>query len=255
MPIEIWDMKELQHLQIMGSDLPNPCGDYLENLTTLSNVRAHSCGEEILAAIPELNKLGIRIESNLDEDGNPLSFLDQVSRLAKLISLKCVVLNPDLALPPTPLAMFEFPSRLQKLSLSGMGYSWREMSSIASLKDLNVLKLKNYAFQGEVWEVEEKQFVSLLLLVIEDTDLIEWKIGCGSFQWLERLSIRHCYKLERIEGEFDVLENIEVDDCGPLGESCVEQIRNDRMKKRNILPEPDVEVHSSWNDNDGYRRK
>lgn len=89
--------------------------------------------------------------------------------------------------------------------------------------------------------------------MIEDTDLVEWKIGCGSFQWLEHLSIKHCYNLERIEGEFEVfLENIEVEDC-PLSETCVEQIRKDRIRKRDILPEPDVNIHSSWND--GYRRR
>ncbi|KAL1563997.1 putative late blight resistance protein R1B-13 isoform X2 [Salvia divinorum] len=57
----------------------------------------------------------------------------------------------------------------------------------------------------------------------------------------------------RIEGEFEVfLENIEVNECGPLAENCAEQIRRDRMGKRNILPEPDVDLVSTWNE--GYRR-
>ncbi|KAH6806691.1 hypothetical protein C2S51_031522 [Perilla frutescens var. frutescens] len=250
LPKEIWNMKELKHLQVMGGDLPDPCGDSLERLSTLSNVSAHSCVEAILEATPQLNKLGIRIELAFDEDSNHLSCFDHISCLKELRSLKCVVVNPDVVPPPTPLPIF--PARLEKLSLSGLGYSWKEMSSIASLPNLNVLKLRNYAFQGSVWEVEEKKFISLILLVIEDTDLVEWKIGSGSFIWLQHLSIKHCYKLERIEGEFEVfLENIEVNDS-PSAATCAEQIRNGRMRKRNILPEPDVDVHSSWVD--GHRR-
>ncbi|KAK6152014.1 hypothetical protein DH2020_014649 [Rehmannia glutinosa] len=48
LPIEIWDMKELKHLQIMGSNLQDPCGALLPNLLTLLDVSTHNCTKGIL---------------------------------------------------------------------------------------------------------------------------------------------------------------------------------------------------------------
>ncbi|KAG8373864.1 hypothetical protein BUALT_Bualt11G0069600 [Buddleja alternifolia] len=56
LPMEIWSMKELRHLQVMGSNLPNPCGGSLLNLLTLSDVSPHSCTEEVLKGTPNLKK-------------------------------------------------------------------------------------------------------------------------------------------------------------------------------------------------------
>ncbi|XP_042066290.1 putative late blight resistance protein homolog R1B-13 isoform X2 [Salvia splendens] len=246
LPVEIWDMKELQHLQVMGRDLPNPCRTYLEKLSTLLGVGALSCAVGILETIPRLTKLSIQIELVPDEDGDPLSSLGHVSCLRELKSLKYVAVNPDMVVPLHS-ELPAFPRNIRKLSLGGLGYPWREMSIIGSLPFLYMLKLRSYAFQGPVWEVEEKRFISLVTLVIEDTDLVEWRFGDGSFISLGQLSIKHCYNLERIEGELQVyLENIEVIECGPLAENCVEQIRKDRMGKRDILPEPDVDLVSTW---------
>ncbi|GFP83583.1 putative late blight resistance protein homolog r1b-14 [Phtheirospermum japonicum] len=44
LPVEIWDMKELKHLQVMGSDLPDPC-EGIPNLQTLLDVSARSCNK------------------------------------------------------------------------------------------------------------------------------------------------------------------------------------------------------------------
>ncbi|KAK6153938.1 hypothetical protein DH2020_013577 [Rehmannia glutinosa] len=94
-PMEIWAMKELKHLQIMGSDLLDPHGDaLLENLLTLLDVNAHNFTKGIVKRIPNIMKLGIRIESEPDFIGH-LSFFNCISHLHKLESLKCVVVNPN----------------------------------------------------------------------------------------------------------------------------------------------------------------
>ncbi|KAH6806668.1 hypothetical protein C2S51_031499 [Perilla frutescens var. frutescens] len=252
LPMQIWDMKELKHLQVMGSDLlPNPRGS-LESLLKLSNVSTHSCTEGVLNAIPNLRKLGVRIESVPNDGGESSVCFDHIYHLKKLASLKCVVVNPEsvprFALSPS------FPENLRKLSLSGLGYSWGEISKLASLKFLKVLKLRNYACRGPKWELRKERFHSLKSLVIEDTNLEEWTIGSESLQYLESLRVKHCYKLQRIRWKSDgrgiechwacykSLEKIEVVDCNPLG---VEQMKKAlHPSKQDAL----LTVHSSWKD-------
>ncbi|KAK6153939.1 hypothetical protein DH2020_013578 [Rehmannia glutinosa] len=78
LPMEIWDMKELKHLQIMGSDLLDPRGGaLLENLLTLLDVSAHTFTKGIVKRIPNIMKLGIRIELAPDSV-EPLSFFDPI---------------------------------------------------------------------------------------------------------------------------------------------------------------------------------
>ncbi|KAL9170412.1 hypothetical protein ABFS82_04G143900 [Erythranthe guttata] len=90
LPKEIWDMKELKYLHVMGSDIPNPWEkeSLLPNLVTLLDASPQSCTRAVLERMPRLKKLGIRIES----DG-PFSFFDHISHLRELRSLKCVVAN------------------------------------------------------------------------------------------------------------------------------------------------------------------
>ncbi|KAH6778933.1 hypothetical protein C2S52_010170 [Perilla frutescens var. hirtella] len=245
LPREIWDIKELKHLQVMGSDLPDFWGTPLPTLSTLLDVSAHSCTKGVFERIHNVRKLGIRIELPPDHCGEPLSCFDHISDLKKLKSLKCVVVNPELRselVPPPTLAAF--PLHLKKLALSGMGYPWAEMSNIAALENLQVLKLRCNAFQGPKWEIEENTFPALEYLLIEDSDLEQWKVGCGNFKWLDHLSIRHCYKLQELNWEFDeCISRIEVVDCDPIVEK---QIKETMWGKG--IPALDFYVHYSWND-------
>ncbi|KAH6761585.1 hypothetical protein C2S52_019018 [Perilla frutescens var. hirtella] len=240
LPMEIWDMKELKHLQVMGSDLlPDPRGS-LESLLKLSNVSAHSCTEGVLKAIPNLRKLGVRIESVPNDGGESIVCFDHIYHLEKLASLKCVVVNPE-SVPRFALSS-SFPRNLRKLTLSGLGCSWGELSKIASLP-LQVLKLRNYACRGPKWEVEERRFISLKSLVIEDSDLEEWIVGSGNLKNLRSLRVKHCYKLQRICWKFRLinsLEKIELVDCNPSG---IEQMKALPKRKQRFL-----DVHSSWKD-------
>ncbi|GFP83584.1 putative late blight resistance protein homolog r1b-8 [Phtheirospermum japonicum] len=200
LPIEIWDMKELKHLQVMGSDLPDPCeGTFLPNLQTLLDVSARSCNKCVFQGTPNLNKLGIRIE--LTPDGHvaeTMRCFDHIHYLQKLESLKCVVVNPTfgphIAPPPLPI----FPSSLKKLSLSGFGYPWEDMRLIASLPNLETLKLRCYAFRGPKLEIKDNGFPKLRFLLIEDTDLVNWTVELGSLPELLDNLLKSCYKLENI---------------------------------------------------------
>ncbi|XP_012839892.1 PREDICTED: uncharacterized protein LOC105960272 [Erythranthe guttata] len=236
LPTEIWNMRKLNHLQVMGSDLPHPpCeGSLLPNLLTLSDVSPQSCTKDILERIPKLKKLRIRIE--LAPDANePLSCFDHISHLRELKILKCVIVCPKIVsvvvdVPLAPLSIF--PPSLEKLTMSGSyGYAWKELSKISSLPKLKELKLQCYAFQGPKWEVHWDEFPALEFLFIEDIDLVQWKLKDYKycFKNLERISVKHCYKLEKMPSKFGRnLTKIELVYCNPLVETSAKKLKSDR---------------------------
>ncbi|KAL8490364.1 hypothetical protein ACS0TY_026034 [Phlomoides rotata] len=240
LPMEVWDMKMLKHLQVTGYDLPNLGETSLQELTTLSDVTTRSC--MVLNRVSNLKKLGIKIELAPDA-ADPLYCFGHISHLTKLESLKCVIVNPFFKLGVvSPVLSFPcFSFSLKKLSLSGMGYPWEEMSKIASLPNLKVLKLRFNAFRGPEWELEESGFPNLKAFLIEDIDLVNLKWAHGSFKTLLVLRIKHCYKLEELHlGDLPNIFEIEVVDCSPMTEWYV---KNNALKYFSVR---DLLVHSSW---------
>ncbi|KAH6761380.1 hypothetical protein C2S51_018329 [Perilla frutescens var. frutescens] len=254
-PDEIWDMEELRHLRIMGSNLPDPSeGKELSKLLTLY-VNAHSCSKAVFRGIPNLKSLGITIELEPDAAAETVRCLEHIKLLDRLKSVKCVVVNPrlkssQLAVAP-PDHLSNLPESLKKLSLSGLGYSWKDMTAIASLPYLKVLKLRCSAFQGPHWETEVGQFKCLEFLLLEDIDLVHWTAHtsefCNCFLRLRHLSVRHCYKLKKIPskiGDISFLEMMEVDDCSPSVVASAHQIKE---KKSRNYADLQVVINSSWN--------
>ncbi|PIN24687.1 Apoptotic ATPase [Handroanthus impetiginosus] len=212
MPVEIWKLQKLRHLQVMGSCLPYICDALLPNLLKLLDMSHHSCTEEIFKRIPNLQKLGIQIELAPDV-AEPLSCFDHLSHLKKLESLKCVISNPNPAKPQViiqPVSTKTFPASLVKLSLSGFGYPWEYMRVIAKLPNLEVLKLRMYAFRGPECVIEKFDFLNLRYLLLEDNDLVHLKASKYSFPSLWKLIIRHCYKLKEIPSQ--MLDSLELVD-------------------------------------------
>ncbi|XP_047956425.1 probable disease resistance protein RF9 [Salvia hispanica] len=225
MPMEIWNMQELQHIDIFGRDLPTPNSDAtLDKLTSLFGVSAKSCTREILKRISNLKALAIQMELKpYDDDGadyNPLSDLGYISKeLQNLMGLVFVVINPDMKYEcMAPLSMF--PSSLSNLTLGGLGCPWKHMNDIGLLlPNIKKLTLQGYAFRGPEWDIESRCFLKLETLVIEDTDLVLWRPQHGSLPRLELLSIRHCYKLRQFNWMRDpsmVQTTIELVECNPL---------------------------------------
>ncbi|KAK6153504.1 hypothetical protein DH2020_013143 [Rehmannia glutinosa] len=243
LPMEIWNMKELKHLQIMGSNLPDPCSDtLLPNLITLLDVGPHSCTKGVFGGIPNLEKLGIRIEL-VPNASESFGCFDHISLLENLKSLKCVIVNPifgpEVVAPPP---LWIFPSRLEKLSLSGFGYPWDDMRMIASLPNLKVLKLRCYAFRGPNWQIEENGFPKLKFLLIEDTDMVQWTMRRrGSIPEFLFVYLKSCYKLEKIHLIANYLTTIELVDCNPLAVACAQQMKDEGFVMS-------VNVHSSLDD-------
>ncbi|XP_057812418.1 putative late blight resistance protein homolog R1A-10 isoform X2 [Salvia miltiorrhiza] len=234
MPVQIWDMQELEHLEIWGKDLPTPNSDAtLNKLITLNGVSANSCTREVLKRIPNLKSLGIDLElkpyDDDDDERNPLSCLGYISQLLNLDRLEYWVINPEIKYECNTISHSMFPSSLKVLSLRGLGYPWKCMNDIGSmLPNLEALSLECYAFQGPNWEVESGGFLKLTSLRIEDTDLVQWRPQRGSFPKLRRLSLQHCYKLQQLDWPCDHswITTIELVDCNPLVVACANQLKD-----------------------------
>lgn len=113
-----------------------------------SYVSAQSCTRGALERIPNLQKLGIRVQLAPDVVEHYSFLYDTCEYIHRFETLKCVVVNPivDVAaphgLPP------ELSRRLVKLCLSRLRYPWDNLGQASSLPLLRVLKLRRYAFRG-----------------------------------------------------------------------------------------------------------
>ncbi|KAK4433083.1 putative disease resistance protein [Sesamum alatum] len=212
LPSKIWMIPQLRHLvSFVFSRLPDPIGAKfpLENLQTLSEIRDFRCTEKILKMIPNLKKLGISyFRGKKDQDYH----LDNLLRLHQLEKLKVKIyptfvfrekLNPS------------FPPSLKKLTLSGWHRPWEDMGIIGVLPNLEVLKLRDYAFRGYKWETSEEEFRCLKFLLIDKSDLQHWITESNHFPNLKCLLLYRCWCLKEIPdcfGEIPTLELIKVDD-------------------------------------------
>ncbi|KAL0385204.1 UNVERIFIED_CONTAM: Disease resistance protein RPP13 [Sesamum radiatum] len=258
LPMEIWDMKKLRHLQVIGSDLPDPTSDSgpLYYLSTLVGISARSCTEKVFEKIPKLKRLVIQMELALDVPTKPLCCFEHLRYQLQLKSLKCVIVNPKVVVTqPLPISIVQL-RHLRKVTLSGLGLPWDYMSSFGTLLRLEVLKLRCNACRGPVWKADEVGFQQLQYLLLEDVDLENWHAGRHSFPMLEHLSIQHCYKLKEIPLEFGkiaqfgapTLKTIELVDCGESLVASAKQIVNEQVKLGNDHEFLQVHVKSSADD-------
>ncbi|XP_047964410.1 putative late blight resistance protein homolog R1A-10 [Salvia hispanica] len=231
-PIQLWDMQELEHIEILGKNLVAPHHVVsLEMLSTLVGVNANTCTIlDLSNRIPNIKKLGIQIElTPYDNHYDLSSCFSCISTLESLDTLKCSITNPVVSnssiVAVTPSSLM-FPRGLKKLHLSGMGFPWEYADVIGFLPFLQVLKLRSYAFQGSHWETQRESFLSLEFLLIEDSDLVHWIPRYGSFPKLSYLSMKHCYKLVQLHWpSISMLGKIELVDCNPLAWACASQVK------------------------------
>ncbi|KAL2515576.1 Disease resistance protein RPP13 [Forsythia ovata] len=223
LPPEIWKMSRLRHLLFVRSYLPYPThalkgGTFvsLENLRTLGNVINFRWTKEVLKMMPNLKKLVISYEHDGRTEWSSYCF-DNFVHLHQLEVLKCFFFAKCYIKYHDPLLVnFAFPQKLKRLTLSGYRISWKNMTVVSSLSNLEVLKLKFHAFEGPVWELKDGEFRRLKFLLIHMTDLEQWEVDKAHLPSLQRLSLRYCYNLVEIPsgiGKIPTLEEIELCEC------------------------------------------
>nr|GMD41399.1 putative late blight resistance protein homolog R1B-17 [Ipomoea batatas]GMD46045.1 putative late blight resistance protein homolog R1B-17 [Ipomoea batatas] len=175
---DILDLPQLRHLH-----LQKRCSQYLpsmvqENLQTLYWLKVTSSDRSPnFTMVPNLKELGIYVEGELLS-----SCLESLVHLHLLEKLKFRIGRVDRFCLPTG-----FPSKLKKLTLCSTYLPWEEMGVIGNLSNLEVLKLKDFAFCGPKWEPIEGEFQRLKVLLIARSDLKRWEPNVYHFPILERL--------------------------------------------------------------------
>ncbi|XP_024990769.1 putative late blight resistance protein homolog R1A-10 [Cynara cardunculus var. scolymus] len=127
-----------------------------------------------------------------------------------------------------------YPATLRKLTLVKCRLPWSNMSIIQSLLNLEVLKLKDNAFEGTQWNAREQQFRQLKFLRLEKLNIIQWEAYRTSFPRLKRLAVLFCRDLEEIPleiGEITTLELIETDNWS---ESIVESVERIQQEQQDV---------------------
>ncbi|XP_057772142.1 putative late blight resistance protein homolog R1A-10 isoform X2 [Salvia miltiorrhiza] len=226
---DIWTMNQLRHFKtnatatLLKSTKSGEIGE--RRLQTLGLISVESCTEELSHQAPNLKKLGIRGQLALLFNRRSGVFdLRNMSELGKLKLINDVYPNPGreggLSGLPQP---HQFPPSLTSLTLCATFLSWEHMSTLGLLKRLEVLKLKDYAFSGDIWEAADGGFRCLELLYIEDTDLIDWNASSHHYPKLNTLVLKNCEKLRGIPAELaDIpsLQKLELHTCISAAESA-----------------------------------
>ncbi|XP_019175621.1 PREDICTED: putative late blight resistance protein homolog R1A-3 isoform X2 [Ipomoea nil] len=172
--------------------------------------------------VPNLKELGVYIDNDL-----PPGAFDSLVHLRLLERLKFERRNVEGFYLPTAL-----PQNLKKFTLCNTYLSWEDMDIIGRLPNLEVLKLKEFAFSGPKWEpADDDGFKGLKLLLIARSDLKCWNTTDGHFAVLERLILRFCLDLEELPSEFanlNTLRLIELENCYPILVESAKKIQEEK---------------------------
>ncbi|XP_031118677.1 putative late blight resistance protein homolog R1B-17 [Ipomoea triloba] len=246
LPHGIWDnLQQLRHLEInhklqVSIDLLK----VQENLQTLYWLSISQCTEEVFKRIPNVKELGIvagEHDKVLPQDLNNLCCLDYLEKLRVDGS------DHPLHLPPQPQGHI-FPKNLKELTFVSTRIPWSEMSIISMLSNLEVLKLKNSACKGQVWELTEgRGFPQLKVLIISGTDLKVWKAYRDSpFPKLERLKLKKCFELKEMPDCFErsmTLQLIKLVYCSASLVHSANKIKKDMFDVLDFHTRPDYHYY------------
>ncbi|CAA3020110.1 late blight resistance homolog R1A-3 isoform X1 [Olea europaea subsp. europaea] len=224
LPIEIWNMRQLMHLKFSRVLLPAPPRVIFGLIRTLSVL--DSLDYDISSITPFLQKLGIHYNSESSHS------LNHFAHLEKLETLKILFDSPA----NSTFINIALPSSLKKITLERGRIDWEYMRIFGSLPNLEVLKLREYAFQGKEWISNEGEFLQLKFLLIWETDLKHWRANDTHFPRLEHLILRNCSNLVEIPsdiGEILTLETIEIDYSSPSAVDSAKKILEDQRSQGN----------------------
>ncbi|KAL2553140.1 putative disease resistance RPP13-like protein 3 [Forsythia ovata] len=254
---DVWKMIQLRHLKTNAStSLPTNASTSLlgplakrrkttedssrnGNLKTVSTISPESCTEDVFAAAPNLSKLGIRgqLAKLLDVKGGS-SLFDSLGKLDYLENLK--LWNDVFPSPPSQGKIvslpqsYKFPSKLKKLTIVETMLDWKQMSTLGMLESLEILKLKDNAFKGDLWKPQDGGFRSLKVLHIGRTDLVYWEASARHFPGLRCLRLKHCNKLEAVPVGLAEVSSFLILELNCTTEQAARSARKIQQRKQNM---------------------
>ncbi|XP_031108573.1 putative late blight resistance protein homolog R1B-14 [Ipomoea triloba] len=220
---EMWDLPKLRHVQVCKTFVLDAPRMVQQSLQTIYWLHSFQCTEQVFSRFPNAKVMGIFMESL-----HP-NCLDNLRFLVNLESLKIKSQHHSPVLLPS---LEAFPIHLKKLKFKGTLLPWNAMTDVVGmLPNLQVLKLKDGACQGQEWALTGAQFHGLKSLLIYGTDLMHWTTTSDDFPVLERLILNGCYDLKAIPcgfGGVASLQLIELCHCYSSLVNCAKQIEEEQ---------------------------
>ncbi|XP_057787903.1 putative late blight resistance protein homolog R1A-10 [Salvia miltiorrhiza] len=208
MKANMWRMVRLRYLKTRAAILLDSSkweGDAGQNLHTLNRLAPESCTDAVSRKAKNLKTLGISGKLATVFENN---FLEKLLHLEKLKLHEHTSEDMLPELPPRNC----FPRKLKRLTLTNTSLEWKHMSTLAMIKSLEVLKLKENAFVGVSWNLGGDNFPNLELLLIVQADLVLWEATPESFPKLRFLVVKNCENLKAIpECLGTYLEKLEIE--------------------------------------------
>lgn len=252
LPLEILKMPILRHIHVKGDVLlfEPPIADHskknfqiLGNLQTLCTItiRTVNFSRGLVATIPNLKTLASNLVTSGNHDASDANWLGNcLNNLVQMYSLETLKLLFTLPMKnPRPRNSIQhwnaFPPNLKRLTLNCSLLLWEDVKVLGKLPNLEVLKLKDFSFQGPKWETDEEGFHQLKYLLVESRDLVLWKqadTGGYPFPALQHLVLRFCYKLKKIPceiGDIPTLQVIELHSCSPYATRVAKMIQEEQI--------------------------
>ncbi|CAH1449027.1 unnamed protein product [Lactuca virosa] len=174
----------------------------LFNLHTISRLGLGDGDQTLLQSFPNIKKLGCSVSHT-------------IFNFALLSHLESLNVKPFLDSPYLRVNQFVLPKTLKKLTLMGLHMPWGWISTIQQLPKLEVLKLLDSSFVGNVWDTGDEEFHQLKFLKLQGLDMVMWKVSTFNFPQLRKLEVRSCNNLRGIPleiGNISTLEHIEISD-------------------------------------------
>ncbi|KAL1552080.1 disease resistance RPP8-like protein 3 [Salvia divinorum] len=228
---DIWKLKHLRHFKTKASArLLNSTNssDSTNELQTLSLISVESCTKELPSRARNLKKLGIGGRLSLLFRGE-VGSLDSLRNMEHLRKLKLVNDEQQDVKKLNCLPRYDqFPPGLRSLTLCSISLSWLHISTLGSLDNLEVLKLKKRAFIGHTWDVKDGGFCSLQFLHIEETDLAFWRASSHHYPKLRNLVLKDCDKLREIPIELADISSFEMLDM----HTCILAVKSAKEIKK-----------------------
>nr|GME00939.1 putative late blight resistance protein homolog R1B-17 [Ipomoea batatas] len=195
-----------------------------ENLQTLSwfKVTDKDSRTTNFTKVPNLKELGIYIEGEVLPNA-----LDSLAQLCQLEKLKVKMGRVERFNLPN-----SFPPNLKQLTFSNTHLSWEDMDIIGKLPNLDLLKLKDFAFCGPEWTPKDGGFLQLRFFVIERSDLEHWNANANHFPALERLILRYCWDLEKLPNDFEEVCTLRLIELGNCCSSLVTSAKEIQLAQR-----------------------
>lgn len=256
---DIWKLLQLRHFIIPNSSgnilpLPPPANTSSSQLSrgslqTISSITPESCRKEFLDLNQRIKKLGVRGKLELlFENYNECNLFECLYKLDFLENLKLYNDDPSSKMRVIP-HEHTFPKGLSKITLRNTKLDWMFMSTLGKLENLQVLKLKENAFNGGYWETEEKGFRRLRFLVIGETDLVSWKASAQNFPALKTLVLKNCSRLEAIPSGLAEIPNFQKIELFYANSSLVSSAR----KIQNLKIQLQAQENTSSNKGSGFK--